>query len=88
LTASKVIFQGALDTEVLNTVVDSEVVNGMRSQVFLVMEVEFLEDSAMEEVFQQALVMESEYQETSELARGMESLQPFPMEASAIEAVI
>jgi hypothetical protein len=89
----KVNSQGALDTEVLDTVVDLEVVNGPGSQVFLDMEVELLEDSAMEEGFQQALVMELEYQGTLEVPRGMESLQPFPMEAefpeaSAMEAAI
>jgi hypothetical protein len=57
------------------------------------MEVEFLQESAMGEVFRQALLMESEYQETSEAHRGMESLQHFPMEAefpeaSAMEAAI
>jgi hypothetical protein len=82
-----------LDTEVLDTVVDLEVVNGPGSQVFLDMEVEFLEDLAMGEVFQQASIMESEYQETSGAPHGMESLQPLPMEAeflkaSALEAAI
>jgi hypothetical protein len=85
--------QGALDTVVLDTAADLKVLNGPGSQAFLDTEVECLEDSDMEEDSQQALAMESGYQETSEAPHGMASLQCLDMETlypepSAMVAVI